>query len=292
MTGFARTEGSLDLDGAQWRWTWEIRSLNNRGLDLKCRLPGWLDNLEAEVRKRLMKKVTRGSVIIGLQLRSDQGEGQVSVNQAALAQVMKAVEQISAETECAPPTPDGILALRGVLNIEEDQSAPEIRKAVSAALLESFEDLTVDLVKARAAEGQKLSALVTDQIDEIERLTREAAGSAETLPDTIKTRLEDQLKDLLSETIEPARLAQEAALLAVKADVREELDRLEAHITAARQLLAAPSVIGRKFDFLVQEFNREANTLCSKAQTIELKQIGLDLKTVIDQMREQIQNIE
>ena len=292
MTGFARTEGQFESGQVSWRWTWEARSLNNRGLDLKCRLPGWLENLEAEVRKRISASISRGSVTIGLQLKSGEGEGRLSLSEAALAQVIEAAEKVQQQTKCAPATADGLLGLRGVLNLEEDQHTPETLKAVSAALLQSFDTLLAGLVDARQAEGAKLDTVLEAQISQIEGLAKSARATAETMPAAIRDRLQAQLQELIADGLEPDRLAQEVALLAVKADIREELDRLDAHIDAARQLLAEASVIGRKFDFLIQEFNREANTLCSKAQTIELKQTGLELKTVIDQMREQIQNVE
>lgn len=292
MTGFARHEANHEGEQGSWQWVWEARSLNNRGLDLKCRLPNWLDQMETEIRSQLAGKISRGSVTFSLQLRTERGESQLVLNEAALAQVLRALEIVKEATECTLPNPDGILRQPGVLSVQEEQRTPETREELAQALLESFAHVLGDLVTARRDEGARLATIIEEQLMRIATLAQAARVCAETLPETIKARLISQLEALLGEALDPDRLAQEAALLVVKGDVCEELDRLDAHLAAAHELLAQGSVIGRKFDFLVQEFNREANTLCSKAQTIELKQIGLSLKTVIDQMREQIQNIE
>jgi uncharacterized protein (TIGR00255 family) len=292
MTGFARDECSLTLGRVTYSWVWEGKSLNNKALDLKCRMPSWLDALEAEIRKSLKGKITRGSVVFNLQLRGEAGQEQVHLNEQALDEVLKAIEQVKLRTECALPSADGILGLRHVLTTEEQQQTDEERAELVAALKDSYEKVLAQLITARQDEGKALQCIVTGLVDEIERLTNAAATSAETIPETIRQRVETQLKDLLGQSLPEDRLAQEAAMMAVKADVREEIDRLVAHIAAARDLLTTRGPIGRKFDFLTQEFNREANTLCSKAQTIELKQLGLELKTVIDQLREQIQNVE
>ncbi|WP_206711368.1 YicC/YloC family endoribonuclease [Aquisalinus flavus] len=291
MTGFARVDGSHQQGEQSWRWVWECRSLNNRGLDVKLRLPSMLDFLEADLRTLVPTQINRGSVMLNLQLQSDQPDARPRLDEDALAAVIAAAEKVSNLTDCAPPTADGLLALKGVLVTEEKSLDEDDAAALGAEITTSFQAALEALVAARGEEGARLARVLDGQVSVIDTLTAQATDIAGQNTETIRQRLKDQLRDLQTELPEE-RLAQEIALLAVKADVREELDRLTAHIASARQLMTQGGPIGRKFDFLVQEFNREANTLCSKAQTIELKQVGLDLKTVIDQMREQIQNVE
>ncbi len=292
MTGFARAEGEHETERGSYRWIWEIRSLNSKGLDFKCRLPSWLDNLEADVRKLTTAQFSRGSINVGLQIRSDADESRVQLNEEVLSQIIAAAKVVETKLTCAPPTVDGILGLRGVLSLEEIEEAPESRKTLVKVILSNFAEALNTLIVSRQSEGEKIQSVILQQVADIETLVGDARTTAETVPRAIQARLEAQLKDLLKDDFPTERIAQETALLAVKSDVREELDRLDAHISAAKTLLVEGVAIGRRFDFLMQEYNREANTLCSKAQTIELKKIGLDLKAVIDQLREQIQNIE
>ncbi len=292
MTGYARAEGHHETDHGTYRWTWDIRSLNGKGLDIKCRFPSWLENLEAEVRDRIKKSLSRGTISASLQIRSDASETRVSLNHEALEQVLSAVNVVSDTITCAPPTADGLLSLKGVLSLEEIEDSSEGRKSLIKDLLESFDSVLVSLLVARQKEGAQIATVLTSHNQTISQLTSDAEKTAEVVPEAIKNRLETQLNDLLNENLPEDRLAHEVAILAVKADVREEIDRLKSHIKSAAELIAEGKGIGRRFEFLIQEFNREANTLCSKAQTIELKRVGLDMKAVVDQLREQVLNIE
>lgn len=288
MTGFARIEGAL----GDTRWVWEIKSVNGRGLEPRFRLPPGYDFLEHDLRKALSAKFARGSFNAFLSLKGAAVEGAFTVNRAALASALKLVEEIRLAIDCDKPRPEGILALRGVVDQESSLSDEDARTALAAALMKSFADAAGLLADARRREGAALAALIDGQLTAIENLTAAARASAEAAPDAIRARIAAQLADLAGGAIAEDRLAAEAALMAVKADIREELDRLDAHVAQGRALMTEGGAVGRKLDFLTQEFNREANTLCSKAQDMGLKRIGLDLKTTIDQMREQVQNVE
>jgi uncharacterized protein (TIGR00255 family) len=291
MTGYARSQGQ---DGI-YAWTWELKSVNGRGLELRARLPAGYDFLDLPVREMVQKRFRRGSITISLNVTELRGSASLNVNEAALAQYV-ALARRWRETapELAPTSLEGLLALRGVLDTgqgPEDAAALEARGAAMMATL----DLAVEaLAVMRAAEGSRLAQVLDRLLSEIGRLTIEAEGTASLDPAAIKERLRQQVAALIDAvpTLSEDRLLQEAALIAAKADVREELDRLKAHLAAAREMLAANDPVGRKLDFLCQEFNREANTLCSKANDIALTRIGLALKTVIEQFREQVQNIE
>lgn len=294
MTGFAARRGA----GVGYSWTWDLRSVNGKGLDLRLRLPDWIEGLELAVRAELQKAVTRGNVSLSLRATQDSGAeeagfrlnaGQLGAALAALARVEDAA--IAAGLTLRQATAADVLTLRGVLDqSQQDQDTAPLRQAILADL----PALLADFAAMRASEGAALAAVLTTQLDQIATLTaeaqREAAARAATQADTLR----DGLARILSATdaVDATRLAQELALLAVKTDVTEELDRLAAHVAAARAHVADPAPVGRKLDFLMQEFMREANTLCSKAQSLALTRIGLDLKTVIDQMREQVQNVE
>lgn len=288
MTGFARAEGAL----GETRWVWEIKSVNGRGLEPRFRLPPGYDFLESDLRKSLSEKFSRGSFNAFLSLKGAAVEGAFVVNRAALSSAIKLVEEIRLAVDCDKPRPEGLLALRGVVEQESALDDEDARAALAAALKKSFEDALALLAHARLSEGAAIGALISSQLDAISRLTADARANAEAAPAAIRARIAAQLADLLAGAIDEARLAEEASMLALRADIREELDRLDAHVEAGRALVAKGGVIGRKLDFLTQEFNREANTLCSKAQDMALKRIGLDLKGVIDQMREQVQNLE
>jgi len=293
MTGFAARKGQ----GAGAAWQWELRSVNGKGLDLRLRLPEWIDGLEPLVRAELSRRVQRGNVSLTLKLTREAGAEPLRVNRAVLASVLSGLAEVTEAAalrglELAAPSAAEVLALRGVL----DQAAPEeeTTEPLRTALMTDLPPLLEAFAASRAAEGAALDAVLGAQIDLIAALTADAATEAALRREAMGQTLRDNLARVLANAagVDETRLAQELALLAVKADVTEELDRLTAHIAAARALLADPGPVGRKFDFLTQEFNREANTLCSKAQSIALTRIGLDLKTVIDQMREQVQNVE
>jgi uncharacterized protein (TIGR00255 family) len=286
MTGFARAEAAK----GERHWVWELRSVNGRGLDLRCRLPAGYDALDAPARAAAAERCRRGNISITLTELREQ-RPRLRINREALDQVIALAEELKDQVAAAPPQLDGLLALPGVIErveIEEDPASHT--ELLLIRLNEAF-----DALKAmRLAEGERLTDLALSHIGEIDRLTGAARRIATTQPAAIAERLTQQLAALLGQTPLPGpeRLAQEAALFAAKADVREELDRLSAHVAAARALIQGGGAIGRKLDFLCQEFNREANTLCSKAADVELTRIGLDLKVAIEQLREQIQNIE
>ena len=290
MTGFARTEGAT----GNVSWHWELRSVNGRGLDLRLRLPTGTELLEPQVREAAARYLTRGSVTINLSTENRGGTQEVRLNEPALSQVLKATERICQLTGAAPPRADGLIAIKGVLEVVERAESPEEASARVNAMLESLEQGLSALVQARAGEGARLKAVLGANLDEIARLVAAVEASPARTPAAIEARLKEQLARLLegANMFDPGRLHQEAVLLATRADVEEELKRLKAHIAAARELLDEPGAVGRKFDFLAQEFNREANTLCSKANDVDITRAGLALKTVIDQMREQVQNIE
>ncbi len=295
MTGFAAAKGQ----GAGHGWTWDIRSVNGKGLDLRLRVPDWIDGLELALRTEISKALGRGNVSLSLKVARDglaEGAEGLRVNAPALSQVLRALGQIeqaamTAGVTLAQATAADVLSVRGVL---DTSSADEDTAPLRAAILADLPALLADFTAMRAAEGAALNAVIAAQLDTIGTLHAEAKVEAEARRTLAATALREAIAKLLSNTdsLDESRIAQELALLAVKQDVTEELDRLSAHVAAARALLADPAPVGRKFDFLMQEFMREANTLCSKSQSTALTRIGLDLKTVIDQMREQVQNVE
>ena len=288
MTGFARRQGQ----DARHGWTWELKSVNHRAFDLRCRLPQGLDALEPELRRRTAARIRRGSVTASLALAHGAGGAGVALNRALLDQVLAIAARLGEEITLRPAAIDGLLAIPGMIQpVEEDAEAVAAR---DAAILASFEDGLEALCGARAAEGARLEPVLARLLDDMAALADQARAAAAAQPAAIRARLEAQIGELLA--VAPAlpeeRLAQEVALLAVKGDVREEIDRLCAHVGAAQGLLGDAEPVGRQLDFLCQELNREANTLCSKAAEVALTRIGLALKAVIDQLREQVQNIE
>lgn len=290
MTGFARSDGTL---GAA-TWHWEARSVNGRGLDLRLRFPPGYEALEPKVREAVGRCLTRGNVSVNLAVGRQNAQGEIRLNEAALAQVIKAAARIRELTGSEAARPEGLLALKGVLEVADENDTPEAVEAAHAAMLEGFDSALEGLVAARGAEGQRLHVVIAEQLLEIERLVSVVEASPARTPEAIGKRLKEQVGRLLEADsgFDAARLHQEAVLLATRADVEEELRRLHAHIAAGRDLLSEPGAVGRKFDFLAQEFNREANTLCSKANDTDITRAGLALKVVIDQMREQVQNLE
>ena len=294
MTGFAAGKGQ----GAGYGWAWDIRSVNGKGLDLRLRVPDWIDGLELALRGVLQGALQRGNVSLTLKVARDGAEGgeALRINTPVLAQVLAALKQIEdaamqAGVTLGQPNGADVLAVRGVL---DSASAEQDTGPLRAAILGDLPGLLRDFQEMRAAEGLALNGVIAVQLDRIAALTTAAGVEATARRDASAAALREALTRVLanSEGVDETRLAQELALIAVKNDVTEELDRLAAHVHAARALLAEPGQVGRKFDFLMQEFMREANTLCSKSQSLALTRIGLDLKTVIDQMREQVQNVE
>ena len=291
MTGFADARGSHS--GLRWRW--EAKSVNGRGLDFRFRAPMGYEGLEVGARTLATERFKRGSLQVVLTVAAEDGGRGFRIDAAALADAVRIAKRVAEETGLAPARVDGILALKGVVVQEENAALnDEARMARDAALLATLADAFDLLSRARATEGTKLEVIVLMQIGEIERLTGEARVLAAQQPFLLRERMMVQLKDLLApgSNLSEDRIAQEVALLAARADLREELDRLSAHCQEARSLIAGKDPAGRKLDFLAQEFNREANTLCSKSSDIQLTHVGLALKAVIDQFREQVQNVE
>jgi uncharacterized protein (TIGR00255 family) len=290
MTGFARAEGR---HGA-WTWAWELKSVNAKGLDLRCRLPPGLDALEGPARERLLKKFKRGAFTANLQMHRGGGADRLIVNEAALAQVLALHKRLAGQVDASPPRLEALLAVRGVAEAVEAPEDEAERAAREAAILATLEGAVSRLAEARAGEGGRLAAVLAAQLAEIGRLTGAARASAAAQPERLKARFAEQLAQIVGQrlAVSEDRVAQEIAVLATRGDVREELDRLAAHCEGAAEALAGGAGIGRKLEFLAQEFNREANTLCSKSTDTELTRIGLDLKAAIDQFREQAANIE
>lgn len=291
MTGFARHEGHCD--GAAW--TWEVKSVNARGLDVRCRLPQGMESLEPAARQRVAAAVKRGNVTIGLQIVWTGGRQAVRIDEDVLEQLLALVQKIEARLPRAQPSSAaGLLSLRGVVEAIDPMPTGEARTALEAVLLQGLDSALAAMVAVRRAEGERLAAVLAEQLRRLDQLGEQARAVASMQPAALYTRLQQQLATLLTEVpaLPAERLAQEAALLAAKADPREELDRLRAHQQAAEALLREKGPVGRQFDFLCQELNRETNTLCSKSADIDLTRIGLDLKATVEQVREQVQNIE
>jgi uncharacterized protein (TIGR00255 family) len=294
MTGYARAQGSDE----RRRWVWEARSVNGRNLEIRCRVPQGFDRLENPARSAIGGRMKRGNVSLTLTIASEQQGKPLRINRALLAELAGLVEEVRKGTGAAAPTADGLLRVRGV--IEEEDAAVEGEEALAVldrALSGTLDEALKALAAARAAEGRALAVVIDRHVGEIEELCKRAADRASAQVGTVRARFESQLAELLERAppLSEERFAQEVALLVGKADVREELDRLAAHIAQARTLLAdarPDNPVGRKFDFLCQEFNREANTLCSKSADIELTRIGIDLKGAIERLREQVQNVE
>ena len=289
MTGYARAQGGVPGIG----FSVEIKSVNARGLDMRMRLTPGYDALEPEIRRRVSKALSRGSINVTLNVEREGEEGRVVINHAALDAVLGALRDVAGRIDAAKPTLDGILGLKGVLEQHEAPLDADAEERLHTAIYEAVDKALADLQVARQNEGKALKAILSGQVDEIARLRALAEAHPGRGRDVILGRLREQVADLMaSSSLSEDRLIQEALLLATKADIREELDRLTAHVASARTLLKDGGPVGRKLDFLSQEFNREANTLCSKSNAVDLTAIGLDLKAVIDQFREQVQNLE
>ncbi len=286
MTGFARSRGTHGGDS----WTWEAKSVNARGLDVRIRLPSGNEEVEAAVRNAIAKRFRRGSINVNLTVQRPEGDAPLQVDREHLDRLLAVVRDMGRES----PDIEALMTVRGVVvaavaKLDEADEAAR-RKAYTA----TFADALERLADARRDEGERLAALLEARLSEIETCIADAEKTAAARPEAARARLEAQVAELLDcAPAAPAdRLAQELALLAVKADVREEIDRLTAHVAQARDLLAEKEAVGRRFDFLCQEFNREANTLCAKSGDVSLTRIGLALKANIDQLREQVQNVE
>lgn len=292
MTGFASGQGAFE----QFQWGWDIRSVNAKGLDIRLRVPDWVSGLEADLKARIGKSLGRGSVSLSLRLSREAGVQDTQLNEVNLNAMLRALSHVEKAAldqgvSLTPPTPADILSMRGVMDQKSDDADTG---ALKKAIVADFEGLLEGLLSMRQAEGSALEAVLLQQLAQIETLVTNASKVIVDRKKDMDQSYRAALARVVDNTekLDQGRIAQEIALIAVKADVTEEIDRLTAHVAAARDLLGQGDKIGRKLDFLSQEFNREANTLCSKSQHKELTTIGLELKAVIDQMREQVQNVE
>ena len=289
MTGFARADG---VSGA-YVWSWELKSVNGKGLDIRLRIPPAWDPVEIAARARA-KALSRGTVYANLSVRREGVAPVVRVNDSVLTAVLATMRGLAGRIDAQPATLDGILNIKGVIEVLDQTESEEEHRAAEAAVIDGFDAALSTLLEMRRHEGAALEAVLIARLDTMATLAARAETSPGRLPAAIKARLAEQIAALLdtSDRFDPDRLHQEAILIATKADVREELDRLAAHVAQARRLLAEGGPVGRRLDFLAQELNREVNTLCAKSNDVELTTIGLELKNVVEQFREQVQNLE
>jgi len=290
MTGFARGHG---VTGA-YAWNWEIKAVNAKGLDVRLRLPPGWDAVEMPARKRASEELSRGTVYANLTVERKGVTSAVKVNEQVLAAVLSTLKGLSGKIEAAPATLDGILALKGVIEVADEDEREDERRAAEAAIATGFDKALAELSTMRREEGATLGQVLSARLSEIAALAARAEKAPGRKPEAIKARLAEQVATLLaaSQRFDSDRLHQEAVMLAAKADIREELDRLASHVAQAQKLLTDGGAVGRKLDFLAQELHRESNTLTAKANDVELTNIGLELKTVVEQFREQVQNLE
>jgi uncharacterized protein (TIGR00255 family) len=290
MTGFARSHGV----SGPYAWTWETKSVNGKGLDVRLRTPAGWDAVELPVRARASETLSRGSVQANLTVERSGAAPSVRVNTPVLDAILSAMRDFGNKIKASPPSLDGLLGLKGVLEISEAEENETERRAAEAAVVAGFAAALASLAEMRRSEGAVLGRVLAARLDEIVALTERAEQAPGRRPETIRARLAEQVAALLqqSDRFDFDRLHQEAIMIATRADVREELDRLTAHVAQARRLIEEGGPIGRRLDFLAQEFNREANTLCAKANDVEVTNIGLELKAAVEQFREQVQNVE
>jgi uncharacterized protein (TIGR00255 family) len=290
MTGFARGHGICGFHA----WTWEMRSVNGKGLDLRLRLPPGWDAVEPAVRAKAAEALSRGNVQATLTIERRGKTPVVRVDEAVLAAVLDTVKSLSGRVDAERPRLDGLLGIKGVIEVVDAEDSEDERRIVETAVTAGFGEVLASLLEMRRREGAALARILSQRLEEIAALTEKAETTAAARSDAVKRRIAEQVATLLAapERFDPDRLHQEAVLIAARADVREEIDRLAAHVEQARTLLKNGGAVGRRLDFLSQEFNRESNTLCAKANDLELTNIGLELKAVVEQFREQVQNLE
>ena len=290
MTGFARSQGAAGAYG----WAWEIRSVNAKGLDMRLRLPPGWDAIEPALRARAAEMLSRGTLHATLNVAREGAAPVVKVNEEVLQAVIATLNSLGQRIEAEPARLDGILAIKGVIEVTDAAESEDERMAAQAAVVKGFDVALADLTKMRRHEGEAIGRVLGARLQEITVLVARAEAAPGRKPEAIKARLAEQIATLLdaAERFDADRLHQEAILMASKADVREELDRLTAHVAQASKTLRDGGAVGRRLDFLAQEFNRETNTLCAKANDMELTNIGLELKSLVEQFREQVQNLE
>jgi uncharacterized protein (TIGR00255 family) len=290
MTGFARSHGA----SGPYAFEWELKSVNAKGFDLRTRLPPGWDDIESTVRRRSAQVLSRGTVYANLTVKRSNAASVVRINEDVLASILKVAGDLSGRIDAVAPSIDGLLSIKGVLEVAEPETDEAEEQAAKAAATGAFEQALRSLIDMREREGVALGQILSQRMDEIERLASRAEAAPGRRPDAVKARLAEQIAALLetSDRFDQDRLHQEAILIAAKADIREELDRIASHISQARELIGGGGPIGRRLDFLAQEFNREVNTCCSKSNDLELTNIGLEMKNVVEQFREQVQNLE
>jgi uncharacterized protein (TIGR00255 family) len=290
MTGFARSHGA----SGPYTFDWELKSVNAKGFDLRLRLPPGWDELEAHAKKRAGEVLARGTVYANLNVKRANAMAAVRINEDVLASVIKVAGQLAGKLDAVAPSIDGLLAIKGVIEVVEPEADEEEDEAAKMAAASAFNEALDNLLAMRRREGTTLGQVLSQRMDEIEVLAKKAEASPGRKPEAIRARLAEQVQALLdaSDRFDADRLNQEALLIAAKADVREELDRIASHISQTRELIGKGGPIGRRLDFLAQEFHREVNTCCSKSNDLELTNTGLEMKSVIEQFREQVQNLE
>lgn len=296
MTGFARQNGEYGFENASYNWFFEIKSVNGKSLDIKTKLPSWLDYMANNLKNIAGKYFVRGNVSVYLDITSSKGSEQIKINEELLKQLLDKACDVyqSCPNMFNKPSTSEILGLRGVIEIEESRMSDEEQEILQSKLIESFEEACKNLQKDRRLEGEKIKQALLDIVAKIDTIVVKVEAIADKLPPKLKEKLMQQIEDLLGKDsqISEERLAQEVTLYVARADIREEIDRLKAHLKTAKELLASNEAVGRRLDFLCQELNREANTTCSKSCDIELTNFGMELKTLIEQLREQVQNME
>jgi uncharacterized protein (TIGR00255 family) len=290
MTGFARSHGA----SGPYAFEWELKSVNAKGFDLRMRLPPGWDDLEASAKKRAGELLSRGTIYANLTVRRANAASVVRINEDVLASIVRVAGELAGRIDAVAPSIDGLLGIKGVIELVEPESDEAEDKAAKATAAIAFEQALTELVQMRQREGETLGQILIQRMDEIERLAKKAEAAPGRKPEAIRARLAEQVATLLeaSDRFDSDRLNQEALLIATKADIREELDRIASHILQAREMIGKGGPVGRRLDFLAQEFNREVNTCCSKSNDLELTNTGLEMKNVVEQFREQVQNLE
>ena len=290
MTGFARSNGA----SGPYAFEWELKSVNAKGFDLRMRLPPGWDDLEALAKKRAGEVLSRGTVYANLNVKRTNAVSTIRINEEVLASIVRVAGVLAGKIDAVAPSIDGLLGIKGVIEVVEPESDEAEDKAAKAAAAAGFEQALANLVEMRQREGVTLGQILSQRMDEIESLAKKVEAAPGRKPDAIRARLAEQIAALLesSDRFDPDRLNQEAIMIAAKADIREELDRIASHVSQAREMIGKGGPVGRRLDFLAQEFNREVNTCCSKSNDLELTNAGLEMKNVVEQFREQVQNLE